>query len=91
MRIWELLKNRDNIISHMTNSTVNNSMEVITTEIKCPNCRAGTAHSYTEDNYGPVYCKCWFCDTLYRWTKTCTKEIVAASQKHFNYEKPLEL
>ena len=51
------------------------------TIIKCPNCKMGRQHKYEEANYSPIYGQCSFCNTLFRWSKSKTIEIIPQDKK----------
>jgi len=58
--------------------------EQIKVEIECPNCSFHIEHSYTKETYKPLFGKCGFCGTLFKWTKTRkAKEIIPQSLKQY--------
>lgn len=51
------------------------------TIIKCPNCKMGRQYKYEESRYTPIYGQCTFCNTLWRWSKSKTIEIIPQDKK----------
>jgi phage FluMu protein Com len=59
-------------------------IELKDVDCKCPNCKAVNKAAYDKKMKRPsIYGECWFCQTLFHWTKMKVMEIIPASRKQY--------
>ena len=63
-----------------------NKEQMVEVDIECPNCKIISKAGHNANEKRPViYGKCNWCETLFKWTKCSTIEIISASRKQYLY------